>query len=248
MEEDKRPAAKGNPNSSLSKCDSECPICFNIMVEPYRTICGHVFCMNCYKEFMRHKASCPMCRKTFEILFTPRIDADLKNLIQDKYPEQFEQRLSELQDLGLLCGNKIMIHFAFGNLHELIKQPQLTTGGKQTNTHAWTMFVALNQAKALTGEIIKSVTYDLHETFYPKEVLVSSYPFICRRIGWGYFDVEIKIGFQPWTKIKTKKLTHRLSFDDNGKSCGFIEEIDLKDFESSDKMKLHDSLMAEMSG
>jgi hypothetical protein len=208
MDWDKRPAAKGINNTSLSEYESNCPICFIIMVEPHRTICGHVFCMNCYKEFMKHKASCPMCRKTFEILFTPRIDADLKNLIQDKYPEQFEKRLSELKDLGLLCGNKIMIHFAFGNLHELIKSPGTTTVEKLSNQHAWTMFVALNHAKALTGEIIKSVTYDLHETFYPKEVSVSSYPFICRRIGWGYFDVQIKIEFQPWTKIKTKKLTH----------------------------------------
>ena len=63
-------------------------------------------------------------------------------------------------------------------------------------------------------DIIKSVTFNLHPTFNPPSVKVSEPPFQISRIGWGVFEIEIKIEFLTNLNIETIKLNHFLSFSD----------------------------------
>ena len=39
----------------------QCPVCFEIVLEPVQTSCGHLFCKRCVEEV----ATCPVCRKQF---------------------------------------------------------------------------------------------------------------------------------------------------------------------------------------
>ena len=39
----------------------QCPVCFEIVLEPVQTSCGHLFCKKCVKGVTR----CPVCRKQF---------------------------------------------------------------------------------------------------------------------------------------------------------------------------------------
>ena len=78
------------------------------------------------------------------------------------------------------------------------------------------MFMSLSNDVEETRKFIKSVTYHLHPTFKPSKITVSEAPFLLSRLGWGYFEVEMDVEFQPSTGLGTKKLKHMLSFDDAG--------------------------------
>ena len=78
------------------------------------------------------------------------------------------------------------------------------------------MFIAFNDNRELTSKYIKSVTYHLHHTFKPNKIKVSEAPFLLSRVGWGIFDVEMDIEFQPWTKLGVMQLEHELCFTNKG--------------------------------
>ena len=41
----------------------ECPVCFNIMVEPSRMECNHFVCIQCLRGIIVQNCKCPMCRR-----------------------------------------------------------------------------------------------------------------------------------------------------------------------------------------
>ena len=43
--------------------DFECALCVRLLYEPATLVCGHSFCRRCLKQALRHKSSCPLCRK-----------------------------------------------------------------------------------------------------------------------------------------------------------------------------------------
>ena len=99
-----------------------------------------------------------------------------------------------------------MVKFSFGNTHEEVKNPKpAKSGGPGTkNSHRWCMFVSLNGNPEETQRYIKSVTYHLHPTFKPNKIKVSEAPFLLSRVGWGYFEIEMDIEFQPSTGLGVK--------------------------------------------
>ena len=80
------------------------------------------------------------------------------------------------------------------------------------------MFVSLNGNADETAKYIKSVTYHLHPTFRPNKIKVEEAPFLLSRLGWGYFEIEMDIEFKENTGLGTKRLTHMLDFDGNGRT------------------------------
>merc|ERR1712142_645859 len=46
----------------LVKAQFTCSICYEVMVEPSSIDCGHTFCAYCITNWMKKKASCPLCR------------------------------------------------------------------------------------------------------------------------------------------------------------------------------------------
>ena len=59
-------------------CDDigqDCSICFSVMAEPAKLVCGHRFCIQCIDRFFgTHEHSCPMCRKKMSAAYKPSID------------------------------------------------------------------------------------------------------------------------------------------------------------------------------
>ena len=82
--------------------------------------------------------------------------------------------------------------------------------------HRWTMFVTLNDSTAETKKFIKTVTYHLHPTYAVNKFKLKEAPFLLSRVAWGYFEIEVDIEFQDWTRLNTLKLYHMLSFDGKG--------------------------------
>ncbi|XP_047078275.1 E3 ubiquitin-protein ligase RNF4-like [Lolium rigidum] len=41
----------------------DCPVCWNKLVEPSTTNCGHIFCTECIKQAIQYQKKCPTCRK-----------------------------------------------------------------------------------------------------------------------------------------------------------------------------------------
>ena len=75
----------------------------------------------------------------------------------------------------------------------------------------WTVFV---QGPSNVLKEIESVEYGLHPTFSPSDVKVTDtsnqkMPFFLTRIGWGVFEIRIKVTFRDG---RTLRLTHMLKF------------------------------------
>merc|ERR1711976_219609 len=144
MQANKQPksAASNNQKEQLKYEDLECPICYELMAAPHKTICGHIFCMSCYKKSIAQDLRCPLCRKEFENNFKPMVDKELHEYVKKNYPEEYEERKKALKEMNLWCLDKIMLQFAYGNLHSLVNE-----NNKTTNKHNWSMFVSLNDNK-----------------------------------------------------------------------------------------------------
>ena len=42
----------------------ECPVCLDILVNPYKvTCCGHIFCEDCIERVKASNGACPVCRE-----------------------------------------------------------------------------------------------------------------------------------------------------------------------------------------
>lgn len=87
------------------------------------------------------------------------------------------------------------------------------------------MFLSLNNSPEETKKYIKQVTYHLHPTFKPNKIVVKEAPFLLSRVGWGYFDIDMELEFQPAMGLPSKMLTHGLCFDDKGKTSSVFLEV-----------------------
>ncbi|CAM0943556.1 unnamed protein product [Alopecurus aequalis] len=56
-----------------------CPVCWNKLVEPSTTKCGHIFCTECITQAIKYQKKCPTCRKAlkknnFHRIYLPNSD------------------------------------------------------------------------------------------------------------------------------------------------------------------------------
>lgn len=45
----------------------DCHVCYNIMLDPVTTPCGHTFCRICLTRVLDHTSHCPVCRRSLQI-------------------------------------------------------------------------------------------------------------------------------------------------------------------------------------
>ena len=73
-----------------------CPICFELMVDPQDTFCGHTFCEKCLTLSMLSKVSCPICR----------VNIGSQGLYPNKSLASIISKLVEIQAEGIQEGYK----------------------------------------------------------------------------------------------------------------------------------------------
>ena len=62
-------------------------------------------------------------------------------------------------------------------------------------------------------DIIKKVTFSLHPSFSPSEIIIQNKPFEIDRLGWGTFNIPICIEFKENLKIEKINVDFELSFN-----------------------------------
>ena len=61
--------------------DLHCPLCLDVLTEPYLTDCGHHFCNHCLTPLIANKEPCPVCRETdYEVMRNLAVERQINNL------------------------------------------------------------------------------------------------------------------------------------------------------------------------
>lgn len=76
-----------------------------------------------------------------------------------------------------------------GNSHRIVRGNESADGTRQ-NSHDWKFFVKFEAGKE---EFVRSVKVNLHPTFHPPSLTLTSPPFEVSRLGWGTFPVSATI-------------------------------------------------------
>eukprot|EP00049_Salpingoeca_infusionum_P008406 m.138062 g.138062 ORF g.138062 m.138062 type:complete len:230 (+) comp14007_c0_seq2:151-840(+) len=76
----------------------------------------------------------------------------------------------------------------YGNTATHLKTPDAT------NTHTWTLFVKSATKEPIEG-FIKKVSFTLHSSFANHIRVVDQPPFEITEVGWGEFEVQLKLYF-----------------------------------------------------
>ncbi|KAF2487865.1 PUA-like domain-containing protein [Neohortaea acidophila] len=73
----------------------DCQICYNVLLDPVTTFCGHTLCRKCMARAVDHSLHCPMCRRSLAIppvLSRHPSNCTLINLLNAMYPETMTSR------------------------------------------------------------------------------------------------------------------------------------------------------------
>lgn len=79
----------------LARPELECQVCYQFMLDPVTTSCGHTFCRRCFGRAMDHSSYCPMCRRRLPAQTTsPRMASNklLNDLMRCLLPDQLAAR------------------------------------------------------------------------------------------------------------------------------------------------------------
>lgn len=208
-----------------------CPICLNLLIEPVKIECNHMFCYTCLDELMDNSNKeidfkCPMCRENLKKNFNLKIDKTLENQIKNLFAKEYELRSKMLMEYKKSMENIIKIKILYGNSHELVESPKKSNSHPENcNKHRWGAFVKV--ANEESQKYIRKVVFGLHPTFGATQLEVKTAPFEIKRIGWGTFDIPIKIYFHYDFKIKEPiELDHHLSFNGEGETKVYIFKLD----------------------
>lgn len=77
----------------------ECQVCYQVLLDPLTTSCGHTFCRRCFSRAMDHSNHCPMCRNVLPLVHSQQAEPSNKRatkLIQHLLPDLLATR----QDLA----------------------------------------------------------------------------------------------------------------------------------------------------
>lgn len=90
--------AAGLANLSISDC--QCPICFEVFVEPVTTPCSHEICISCLQLLIKKpEFLCPLCRKDLRPWvdrspsLSSLINRERWELIRNQFPDEIRTRL-----------------------------------------------------------------------------------------------------------------------------------------------------------
>lgn len=203
--------------------DHVCPICFRFFWDPQTTPCRHRFCRRCaIKSLERNQATCPLCRGSLENWIPELLPADdAYNLfLQQHFPTHFLERQNEELEEQLEEHHKRRIRVLIGNLHEFVGE------APGNNKHRWTFFVRAEDDTINLAPLIERVVVFLHPTFMPSRIELTVPPYSFTRIGWGIFELRVRIVFRPALKKEPAEVSHMLSFSGHGAATLYLLDYD----------------------
>ncbi|OCT51194.1 ATP-dependent protease [Cladophialophora carrionii] len=77
----------------------ECQVCYQVMLDPSTTTCGHTFCRRCLSRAMDHSNHCPMCRRLLPLAHTQQAESSNKR-VADLIHHLFPDLLTARKDLA----------------------------------------------------------------------------------------------------------------------------------------------------
>ncbi|MCJ1330506.1 hypothetical protein MMC10_007191 [Thelotrema lepadinum] len=96
----------------VARSETECEVCYSLLLDPLTTPCGHTFCRKCVARVLDHSAACPICRRTLRI--TPGATREPSNkrlakILTSLCPEHLDARLHalETEEADRIAGNKV---------------------------------------------------------------------------------------------------------------------------------------------
>lgn len=75
--------------------DLDCHVCYNLMLNPVTTPCGHTFCRKCLARILDHADICPVCRRNLPLqssLVSQPSDKSLSTILLSICPEEIQIR------------------------------------------------------------------------------------------------------------------------------------------------------------
>jgi Lon protease-like protein len=84
----------------VTQKELDCLVCYNLMLEPTTTTCGHTFCRRCLSRVMDHSNICPFCRRHLHVpasLQHQSGNAILNSLLNGLCPELLTARAAALK-------------------------------------------------------------------------------------------------------------------------------------------------------
>ena len=202
----------------ISMKDFECPICFQIIVEPCKFPCNHILCMICTEAILDQSKKCPMCRAPIPNTFSPKIDVGFQNHAKEYFPKQFGERKKVLIKERKLQEDILKVKFVFGNTHEEIKDAKPSRSNPNiSNKHRWKIYIKTLDKHDLASKYIKKVLFHLHESFAWPEVVRMGPPYEYACNGWGTFTIPITIHWRPVLGFREPTvIQHELQFTSGG--------------------------------
>jgi len=80
-------------NSEDTEVNYSCPICFDLLNEPYMTKCGHTFCYSCLLSTIEQNPRCPKCSYAVESISEAYPNFLLNELVS-KYKQSIENKIT----------------------------------------------------------------------------------------------------------------------------------------------------------
>jgi Lon protease-like protein len=84
----------------LMQKELDCLVCYNLMLDPTTTACGHTFCRRCLSRVMDHSNICPFCRRKLHVPVSSQHqpgNAILNSLLNGLCPELVTARAAALK-------------------------------------------------------------------------------------------------------------------------------------------------------
>jgi Lon protease-like protein len=84
----------------------DCQVCYNIMLDPITTFCGHTLCRKCMTRVLDHSLHCPVCRRELALppsILRQPINKRLSTIIDNFWPTEIQARKDAAltEDLGV---------------------------------------------------------------------------------------------------------------------------------------------------
>lgn len=93
--------AVANTLKDLVRVESECQVCYGVMVDPLTTPCGHTFCRKCVARVLDHSTLCPACRRPMSMrpgVLTEHSNMTIANIIQGLLAEDLALRILMIRE------------------------------------------------------------------------------------------------------------------------------------------------------